>query len=71
MTEADLIDALCRNVAGRPASGLSWREVARVRDAVDRLLNREIDRLQALDHSGDGRPASSDVKAGDPSAVAP
>jgi hypothetical protein len=47
MTESDVLDAICRNIAGRPLAVLSWRQLLAVREAVDRAFAREIDHKQA------------------------
>jgi hypothetical protein len=50
-TDHDIVDALARNLAGCPASLLTWQELLRVRDAVDRLLDAEVNRRQAANIS--------------------
>lgn len=46
MTDDDLVDALARNVVGKPASACDWRDLTRVRDAVDELLNGTVNAAQ-------------------------
>lgn len=63
MTDDDLLDALCRNLLGLPATVCSWRDLLTARDTVDTLLNDEINRRQAADLPGgvyprDRRPAA-------------
>ena len=46
LADALLIEQLCRDIAGKGAADCDWRDVIRVRDHVDRLLNRAIDERQ-------------------------
>jgi hypothetical protein len=43
----ELLDLLCRQVLGKPATACDLVDMLHVRDAVDRLLNGEVDRRQA------------------------
>jgi hypothetical protein len=52
---AELLDLLCRQVLGKPATDCDYVDVLHVRDHLDRLLNAEVDKRQA--------DAGSDVEA--------
>lgn len=68
MTDDDLVDALARNVVGKPASLCDWRDLLHVRDVIDDLLNGEVNRRQDH-HPNTASTSPNAVKVGtaDPS----